>query len=329
MQLPPQWNIHPVFHASLLTSYIKTKEHSENIIRPPPDMIEGEVEYEVEAIRAHQYRRCKLQYLIKWKGYLESDNTWEPVNNVQVPQLIKKYHMMHPLEDKRMMEQARMTSFTPQPTWLLKSDPQSTFNDVEVTAAALAATAAAAMTVKAAGLPSPSTPALPPPSPSEYLTSLSGHSFVTLPSIPHINSSNLGHTLYPVKIPMFFSTPHSITSLTSIGMNTCAFAQIITAKLTDKCLTVLTPPPMKHTACPSTPLVSPHPLNLWQAQPSWKSCCLQQLPPSYSPLSVTSPSKTTHQSHQHQPRQSSPSTQHSMPPFVPQPSGSPPPSDKG
>src|SRR6266853_92668 len=48
LQLPPQWNIHPIFHTSLLTPYVETKEHGENFTRPPPDMIEGEAEYEGE-----------------------------------------------------------------------------------------------------------------------------------------------------------------------------------------------------------------------------------------------------------------------------------------
>ncbi len=119
LRLPPQWNIHPVFHASLLTPYAETKEHGENYTRPPPDMIEGEAEYEVEAIRAHRYQRRKLQYLIKWKGYPESDNTWEPLDNVCAPQLIKKYHATHPLEDKRVTVQARTISPISQPTQLL------------------------------------------------------------------------------------------------------------------------------------------------------------------------------------------------------------------
>ena len=80
---------------------METEEHGQNFTRPPPDMIKGKVEYEVEAIRAHCYQWRKLQYLIKWKGYLESDNTWEPINNVQVPLLIRNYHLTHPLEDKR------------------------------------------------------------------------------------------------------------------------------------------------------------------------------------------------------------------------------------
>ena len=50
LKLPPQWTIHPVFHASLLTPYVETNEHGANYTRPPPDMIEGEEQYEVEAI---------------------------------------------------------------------------------------------------------------------------------------------------------------------------------------------------------------------------------------------------------------------------------------
>jgi hypothetical protein len=50
LTLPPQWKIHPVFHASLLTPYIKTEEHGPNYTRPPPNMIEGEEQYEVEAV---------------------------------------------------------------------------------------------------------------------------------------------------------------------------------------------------------------------------------------------------------------------------------------
>jgi hypothetical protein len=53
LKLPLQWSIHPVFHASLLTPYIKTSEHGTNYMRPPPDMIEGEEQYKVEAIQAH------------------------------------------------------------------------------------------------------------------------------------------------------------------------------------------------------------------------------------------------------------------------------------
>jgi hypothetical protein len=53
LKLPAQWSIHPIFHVSLLTPYIETKEHGKNYSRPPLDLIEGEEQYEVETIRSH------------------------------------------------------------------------------------------------------------------------------------------------------------------------------------------------------------------------------------------------------------------------------------
>jgi Chromo (CHRromatin Organisation MOdifier) domain len=80
LALPSEWKIHDVFHASLLSPYTETDAHGPNFVCPPPDLVGGEQEYEVEHIINH---RCTgqgktLQYLVKWKGYPESDNTWEP-----------------------------------------------------------------------------------------------------------------------------------------------------------------------------------------------------------------------------------------------------------
>jgi hypothetical protein len=53
LRLPPSWNIHPVFHASLLSSYRETPSHGPNFSRLPPNLIDNEEEYEVEQIKAH------------------------------------------------------------------------------------------------------------------------------------------------------------------------------------------------------------------------------------------------------------------------------------
>jgi|SRR5216683_5478111 len=100
---------------------------------------------------------------------------------MQAPQLIRKYHVMHPLEDKRLAKIARTISSTPtsQPTWLLNTNHRSTFNDAKAIAAAII--------VKTAEPSSPSTHAQPPPNLSTSLHSLYAHSFGTPPSIPHIN----------------------------------------------------------------------------------------------------------------------------------------------
>ena len=44
---------------------------------------EGEEEFEVEAIIAHRKRGNGHQYLVKWKGYPHSNNTWEPTINLK------------------------------------------------------------------------------------------------------------------------------------------------------------------------------------------------------------------------------------------------------
>jgi Chromo (CHRromatin Organisation MOdifier) domain len=94
LELPAQWSIHPVFHTSLITPYTETPSHGPNFTQPPPDLIDGEEEYEVEQIHVHwRWGRNKtLQYLIKWKGYPKSDNTWENTDQIHAPTLIKLYH---------------------------------------------------------------------------------------------------------------------------------------------------------------------------------------------------------------------------------------------
>jgi hypothetical protein len=48
--LPSHWKIHNVFHASLLMPYHETHQHGPNFLEPPPDIIEGEPEWEVKRI---------------------------------------------------------------------------------------------------------------------------------------------------------------------------------------------------------------------------------------------------------------------------------------
>jgi hypothetical protein len=50
LEIPRQWKIHNVFHANLLTPYKETELHRPNFTRLPPDLINGEAEYEVERI---------------------------------------------------------------------------------------------------------------------------------------------------------------------------------------------------------------------------------------------------------------------------------------
>jgi hypothetical protein len=87
LSLPSSWKIHNTF---LLSPYYKTWEYRKNYPAPAPDLIEGEPKWEVEGILASRQhgRKWTLQYLVKWKGYPESHNSWELVENLQAPTLV-------------------------------------------------------------------------------------------------------------------------------------------------------------------------------------------------------------------------------------------------
>ena len=98
LHLPNNWRIHDVFHVSLLTPYRETG-NGPNFSRPPLDLVDGEEEQEIEQIVSHQrYGKAqKLQYLIKWKGFPESDNKWVDLAHMHASDLVSKYHRKHPL----------------------------------------------------------------------------------------------------------------------------------------------------------------------------------------------------------------------------------------
>jgi hypothetical protein len=77
LQLPKTWKIHNVFHAFYLSPYKETMEHGPNFLEPPPDLIEGHPEWEVEAIvvMRHFGPKKKKQYRVHWKGYSNAEDT--------------------------------------------------------------------------------------------------------------------------------------------------------------------------------------------------------------------------------------------------------------
>ena len=98
LELPPQWKIHDVFHIDLLTPYHETAIHGPNFTQPPPDLINGEEEYEVEEIldsRKHG-QGCKVQYLVKWKGYPSSDNQWVNWDDMHADEALAKFRKQRP-----------------------------------------------------------------------------------------------------------------------------------------------------------------------------------------------------------------------------------------
>jgi len=119
LTLPLTWKIHDTFHASLLSPYRETTAYGPNFSWPPPDLINDEEQYEVEQIRNHRYfgHNRTLQYLIHWKGYPDSDDTWEPAADTHAPNLVKAYHKGTPLESIKTGRLSLQSPIPPYPSY--------------------------------------------------------------------------------------------------------------------------------------------------------------------------------------------------------------------
>jgi transposase InsO family protein len=81
--LPPRMKIHPVFHISLL----QPTENPETI----EDIEANDAEYEVEKILDKRTRKGVTEYKIRWKGYSNEDDTWEPTSHLNCPEKIREF----------------------------------------------------------------------------------------------------------------------------------------------------------------------------------------------------------------------------------------------
>ena len=97
LTLPRSWKIHDIFHAILLMLYKQTDVHGPTHPKPPPDLVEGQEEYEVDHIKRHCcIRGGKVRYLVHWKGYDNTKDTWEEEDNLEHAQeALQEYKQLH------------------------------------------------------------------------------------------------------------------------------------------------------------------------------------------------------------------------------------------
>ncbi|CDR49787.1 RHTO0S33e00188g1_1 [Rhodotorula toruloides] len=94
LQLTHDDKSHPVFHISKLKRYnLNNADNfpSREPPRPGPIDVDGEEEYEVEAIVDEKGKGRGLRYLVKWRGYPDTDNGWEPLENVKDTEALKRW----------------------------------------------------------------------------------------------------------------------------------------------------------------------------------------------------------------------------------------------
>jgi len=93
LELPSTWKIHDVFHASLLTPYKETDQHGLNFLEPPPEILDGEPEWEIEKILKERSFGCwkKKQYLMCWKDYLPAYDLWVNAKDLHALELLSDF----------------------------------------------------------------------------------------------------------------------------------------------------------------------------------------------------------------------------------------------
>ena len=97
LRLPKTWKIHPVFHASLLSPYRENEVHGKNFPAPPPDLINGEEEYEIKKIIRHRGTPTTRSFLIRWKGYSAEEDSWVPERDLKhAKSALASYKKLHP-----------------------------------------------------------------------------------------------------------------------------------------------------------------------------------------------------------------------------------------
>ena len=67
---------------------------NQRITEVPDDTDDDEVQYEIEHLVNHKVINGKDFYLVRWKGYDQDEDTWEPVSNLEetAAEMIAKYH---------------------------------------------------------------------------------------------------------------------------------------------------------------------------------------------------------------------------------------------
>ncbi|GEM08045.1 transposase [Rhodotorula toruloides] len=94
LQLTHDDKSRPVFHITKLKRYNLNDVDSFPSREPPrpgPIDVDGEEEFEVEAIVDKKGKGRGLRYLVKWRGYPDMDNGWEPLANVKGTEALKRW----------------------------------------------------------------------------------------------------------------------------------------------------------------------------------------------------------------------------------------------
>ncbi|SPC63836.1 related to pol protein [Ustilago sp. UG-2017b] len=91
--LPANLRVHDVFHVSMLEP-ARTSSLAQRAEQPTiPSLPDEDLDFEVEALIDKRSHHGVTEYKVLWRGYPEEAASWEPVSNLNCPDLIQEYEV--------------------------------------------------------------------------------------------------------------------------------------------------------------------------------------------------------------------------------------------
>ncbi|KAJ1598982.1 hypothetical protein NDA14_006704 [Ustilago hordei] len=91
--LPANLRVHDVFHVSMLEP-ARTSSLPQHAEQPTiPSLPDEDLDFEVEALIDKRSHNGTTEYKVLWRGYSEEAASWEPVENLNCPDLIQEYEV--------------------------------------------------------------------------------------------------------------------------------------------------------------------------------------------------------------------------------------------